>query len=134
MAAGMDITLRGDGLDVATLARIARDPRVRVVPDPAAMKRVEHCRALIDRIVERYRIAFEQRTDARQPLPHVYGVTTGFGEFKKVDIHPDDLERLQYNILPSHAVGVGDSLDPDDPANYFPAEVVRAALALRLNV
>ena len=62
-----------------------------------------------------------------------YGVTTGFGEFKNVPIAPDCLEQLQRNILLSHSVGVGETADPDNPANYFEPDVVRAALAIRLN-
>ncbi|HXH94665.1 MAG TPA: aromatic amino acid lyase, partial [Thermoanaerobaculia bacterium] len=62
-----------------------------------------------------------------------YGVTTGFGEFKDKPIAPADLEQLQRNLLLSHSVGVGENCDPDDLSNYFPADVVRAVLATRLN-
>lgn len=41
----------------------------------------------------------------------VYGITTGFGAFKNKIIPPDQVEQLQYNILVSHAVGVGDPYD-----------------------
>ena len=54
----------------------------------------------------------------------VYGVTTGFGDLASVSIQPGDVERLQENLLMSHAAGVG-------PA--FPREVVRAMLLLRAN-
>ncbi len=60
-------------------------------------------------------------------------MTTGFGEFKDKPIAPDDLEQLQRNLLLSHSVGVGENSDPDDLTNYYPAEVVRGALATRLN-
>ncbi|HEV7786967.1 MAG TPA: aromatic amino acid lyase, partial [Thermoanaerobaculia bacterium] len=46
---------------------------------------------------------------------------------------PDCLEELQQNILLSHSVGTGETADPDNPANYFEPDVVRAALAVRLN-
>ncbi|HET9209200.1 MAG TPA: aromatic amino acid lyase, partial [Thermoanaerobaculia bacterium] len=59
--------------------------------------------------------------------------TTGFGEFKNVPIAPDCLEELQRNILLSHSVGVGETADPGNPANYFEPDVVRATLAIRLN-
>lgn len=52
----------------------------------------------------------------------VYGVTTGFGALKNVQISAPDQSRLQHNLLRSHAVGTGTPL-PDD--------VVRAALLLR---
>jgi histidine ammonia-lyase len=52
----------------------------------------------------------------------VYGLTTGFGALAEVRIEPDDLERLQRNLIRSHAAGAGAPL---------PAEVVRAMMLLR---
>ncbi|MDD2922205.1 MAG: histidine ammonia-lyase [Anaerolineales bacterium] len=40
-----------------------------------------------------------------------YGITTGFGAFKDKIIPPDQVEKLQRNILVSHAVGVGNPFD-----------------------
>jgi histidine ammonia-lyase len=54
----------------------------------------------------------------------VYGVTTGFGDLATTSIRPDQVERLQENLLISHATGVGPR---------FPREVVRAMLLLRAN-
>jgi histidine ammonia-lyase len=54
----------------------------------------------------------------------VYGVTTGFGDLASVSIEAEDVERLQENLLMSHAAGVGP---------VFPREVVRAMLLLRAN-
>lgn len=51
-----------------------------------------------------------------------YGITTGFGELARVTIPHEDLQRLQRNLLLSHACGVGEPL---------PDEVVRALLFLR---
>src|SRR6185295_6804595 len=123
------IILDGESLTLAELVAIARDPRVGIELSPAAKRRVRRSAALIEEIVGAYRQA---RRDNTNPVLD-YGVTTGFGEFKDKAIDPDDLERLQRNILLSHAVGTGDNSDIDDPANYFPPEVVRAALAIRLN-
>lgn len=39
-----------------------------------------------------------------------YGVNTGFGKLASKIIAPEDLERLQRNLLLSHAVGVGESV------------------------
>jgi histidine ammonia-lyase len=123
------ITLDGESLTIEQLVRIARDPSVRVVRDPSTDERVARAEHLIGRIVENYRRAWEAGTAA----PTEYGVTTGFGEFKDKPIAPDDLQQLQRNLLLSHSVGVGENANPDDMANYFPAEIVRAALATRLN-
>lgn len=123
------IVLDGESLTIEQLVRIARDPEVRVERDPATDARVARAEAVIARIVENYRAAWE----AGGNVPHDYGVTTGFGEFKDKPIAPDDLEQLQRNLLLSHSVGVGDNSDEDDLSNYFPAEIVRGALATRLN-
>jgi histidine ammonia-lyase len=52
----------------------------------------------------------------------MYGVNTGFGLLSNVKIPPEDIESLQYNLLRSHACGVGRFLE-DAP--------VRAMLLLR---
>jgi histidine ammonia-lyase len=53
----------------------------------------------------------------------VYGVNTGFGKLASVQIGAEDLERLQRNIVLSHAVGVGDPM---------PVAVARLMMALKL--
>ncbi len=55
----------------------------------------------------------------------IYGVNTGFGRLADVHIAPDQLGRLQLNLLRSHACGVGEP---------YPEDVVRAMLLLRANV
>ncbi|MES0872841.1 histidine ammonia-lyase [Sinimarinibacterium thermocellulolyticum] len=40
-----------------------------------------------------------------------YGINTGFGRLAKVHIPDHQLDRLQINLVRSHAVGVGDCLD-----------------------
>ena len=122
------ITLDGQSLTIEQLVRIARDG-ARVERDPATDAAVKHSEELIASVVENYRKAWA----AGKAVPSEYGVTTGFGEFKDKPIAPDDLEQLQRNLLLSHSVGVGENSDPDDMANYYPAEVVRGALATRIN-
>jgi histidine ammonia-lyase len=123
------ITLDGHSLTIEQLVRIARDASVRVAIDPSCEERVKASEQLIASVVENYRRAWE----AGEPAATEYGVTTGFGEFKDKPIAPADLEQLQRNLLLSHSVGVGENCDPDDLSNYFPADVVRAVLATRLN-
>jgi histidine ammonia-lyase len=123
------ITLDGHTLTIEQLVQIARDPTVRVKRDPATDERVAKSEALIAQIVTDYRRAYESGGAA----PTEYGVTTGFGEFKDKAIAPEDLEQLQRNLLLSHSIGVGETNDPDDMANYFDAEIVRGALLTRLN-
>lgn len=54
----------------------------------------------------------------------IYGITTGFGEFKDVRISQKDLEKLQRNLILSHAAGVG---------KYVPDFIVRLMLLFRIN-
>src|SRR5438874_13774869 len=115
------ITLDGESLTIEQLVLIARDPSVRVDVDPKTDERVARSEALIARIVEDYKRAYE----AGETGANEYGVTAGFGEFKDKPIAPGDLVQLHRNLLLSHSVGVGDEA--------FPAEVIRGALATRLN-
>jgi histidine ammonia-lyase len=52
----------------------------------------------------------------------VYGVNTGFGKLASTRISSDDLATLQWNLIRSHSVGVGEPLAP---------AVVRLMLALK---
>ncbi len=52
----------------------------------------------------------------------VYGVNTGFGALKSVRVSSEDLDRLQLNLIRSHAAGAGPELEPAG---------VRLMLALR---
>lgn len=54
----------------------------------------------------------------------IYGITTGFGEFKDVKISQKDIEKLQRNLILSHAAGVG---------KYIPDFIVRLMLLFRIN-
>jgi histidine ammonia-lyase len=78
--------------------------------DPAAKIRMEASRAVVERLLDEGAV--------------VYGVTTGFGFLADRPIDRADAERLQENLLVSHAAGVGEPL---------PREVVRAMLVLRAN-
>jgi histidine ammonia-lyase len=70
----------------------------------------------------------QRAADAVQQLLHegrvAYGITTGFGAFKDRVIPPEQVEQLQYNILVSHAVGVGADFD---------IPTVRAIMLIRAN-
>ena len=55
----------------------------------------------------------------------IYGVNTGVGRLATTRVSPEALERLQVNIIRSHAVGVGSPLPP---------HVVRMVLLLRLHM
>ncbi len=56
----------------------------------------------------------------REPL---YGITTGFGSLCNISINPDDLQRLQENLVKSHACGVGERV---------PKKTVRMMMLLKI--
>ena len=102
------IVLGLDGMTLEDLVGIARRGAM-VSLSSGAEKRIRRAWGLIRRWVD------EERT--------VYGVTTGFGALSDVAISKQDTRRLQFNILKSHSVGVGQPLAP---------EIVKAMMGLRL--
>jgi histidine ammonia-lyase len=106
-----ELVLDGHSLTIADVVRIARVPGVVVRADPGALAEAATSRAIIDRAVARGET--------------MYGINTGFGKLANVRVAPDQLDRLQANLIRSHAAGVGTPLDPG---------VVRAIMLLRANV
>ena len=102
------IVLDGQGMTLEQVQAIADGQRCSV--SAAAHREVRRSRALVDRAV----------ASGRQ----VYGVNTGFGQLADVRIDDGSLDRLQQNLIRSHAAGVGPALSE---------RVVRAILALRVN-
>jgi histidine ammonia-lyase len=105
------LTLDGRSLTIADVVRAAREPGLRVALDRDARAALLESRRLVERAI--------------QSGQTIYGINTGFGKLANVRIAPDQLERLQVNLLRSHAAGVGAPL---------PAGVVRAVMLLRANV
>ncbi len=106
------VVLDGSSLTIEQVAAIAYGapgaPRVELSPQAQAQ---------VMRAAEAVRRLIAQGTVA-------YGITTGFGAFKDRIIAPEQVEKLQRNIIVSHAVGVG---DPFDKPN------VRAIMLIRAN-
>lgn len=101
------VVVSGDPLTVSDLVEVACG-RATATLGPDVPERMEASRAVVAGAVEAGSV--------------VYGVTTGFGALADTHIGRDDLERMQLNLLRSHAAGVGDPLDDD---------TVRALLLLR---
>ena len=104
--------LRIDGrhLDLDHLEAFLDDPTARVGLEDEARARVARGRLTIEAIL----------TDGST----AYGVNTGFGKLKNTRIDDTDLQRLQRNLIRSHASGVGEPLADD---------VVRLMMLLRAN-
>lgn len=97
----------GEPLDFDAIVRVARaDERVEISRDVAPTM------AASRKVVE----------DAVSSGAAVYGINTGIGDLANVRIDPEESERLQADIVRSHATAVGDPL---------PRPVVRAMLLLR---
>ncbi|MBN6187209.1 histidine ammonia-lyase [Aneurinibacillus sp. BA2021] len=81
-----------------------------VEASPESMQRVEASRQAVEKIVAENKV--------------VYGINTGFGKLSDVLIDQKDVEKLQLNLIRSHACGVGEP---------FAEPVSRAMLLLRAN-
>lgn len=102
------IELDGAQLNLSLLRRIADGEQVGI--SSTVIERVQASRQLVERLVSEERV--------------VYGITTGFGHLCNTRISRGDLERLQTNLIRSHATGVG---------TPFRAPEVRAMMAIRIN-
>ena len=88
----MSISLTGNDLTFEQLYGVAlRGEFVELAP--AAIERMNASRAVVERVVESGATA--------------YGINTGFGKLASVRISPDQVRRLQVNLVRSHASGVG---------------------------
>ncbi len=103
--------IRGHGLTLADVVRVAHNSSVIVEIAPDVPARLAQSRALINDILATGRI--------------VYGVNTGFGKLSSVTISPAALTDLQLNLVRSHACGVGQPLSEAE---------TRAMMLLRANV
>ncbi|RMG70806.1 MAG: histidine ammonia-lyase, partial [Chloroflexi bacterium] len=92
----MTIFLDGKSLTMEQVAEVAYEHRPVALTDEA-------------------KVNVQRAADAVQKLLNdgvvAYGITTGFGAFKDRVIPLDQVEKLQRNIIISHAVGVGDAFD-----------------------
>ncbi|MCG3083599.1 histidine ammonia-lyase [Anoxybacillus sp. LAT_35] len=103
------VILTGHTLTLDEVKRVLYDNE-KVIAAKESMDEAARSRQAVDEIVANKRI--------------VYGITTGFGKFSDVFIEADDVEELQWNLIHSHACGVGEP---------FPEIVSRAMLLLRAN-
>ena len=72
--------------------------KTRLSLSATALSRLIAGRRVVERIIK------ENRT--------VYGITTGFGKFAEVRISLEEIDRLQENLIKSHATGVGQPFQP----------------------
>lgn len=100
------------GTDILTISKVIAiaDGRIRAVLNEDAIRRIKASEANVQQIVA------NDKT--------VYGVNTGFGILSGTKISKDDTDTLQYKILQSHSVGVGDPI---------PVEVAKLMLITKVH-
>ncbi|MBP2635377.1 MAG: hutH 2 [Firmicutes bacterium] len=103
------IVLDGYSLTLADVVKVARNYEPIELSE-AGRTQIIDSRKIVDKILE-------------EESP-VYGISTGFGDFSKIFISKEKREKLQRNLILSHATGVGE---------YLPEDVVRSAMLLRAN-
>jgi histidine ammonia-lyase len=101
--------LAGEAISMKDVVAVARGEPAAL--SPSAAERMRASRQIVD--------------DKVSAGDTVYGVTTGLGSLATVRLEPDEVRRLQHDLLRSHAVGVGPPLGDRE---------VRAMLFLRAHV
>ena len=96
-------------LTLKDLSAILSDA-VRLELSDSAKEKIQRCRTYLD----------EKAKNTTQPI---YGINTGFGSLYNKNISPNDLEKLQENLVKSHACGTGPEI---------PDEIVRLMLFLKI--
>ena len=104
------VKIDGDNLTLEDVEAVAlHGATVKI--DPKAISKIHKCRKYVEKIV-----------DTGQA---VYGINTGFGSLCRKRISKKDIEKLQENLILSHAISVGP---------VFSEEEVKAIMLLRANV
>lgn len=83
---------------------------IKINLSEASKKKISHCRHFLDQ-------QLEESDEA------IYGINTGFGSLYNKNISSDQLEKLQENLVKSHACGTGPEV---------PKEIVRLMLFLKV--
>jgi histidine ammonia-lyase len=105
-----ELSINGCELTIEQVVKVADDPSVRVYLTATAIPAINRAAEAVQQFIHDGHIA--------------YGITTGFGAFKDQLIAAENVEKLQENIILSHAVGVGPNLDD---------RTVRAMILIRAN-
>ncbi|MCO4747735.1 MAG: aromatic amino acid lyase [Proteobacteria bacterium] len=111
------LAIDGSSLDLRDVVRIARQGTAVRLAD-GARGPMDATRVWVERAARG-----ELLDEEGEPLA-VYGVNTGYGSLARMRIPSKDAARLSWNLIRSHAAGVGDSV---------PEDVVRTMMLLRAN-
>ena len=106
----MTLILKGAGLTIEDVVNVARHGE-KVELDQQAVKRMEKCRAMLEKKIDAHEI--------------MYGVNTGIGEFSEIVLNDEQVKDFQKYLIYNHAAGIGEAM---------PEDHVRAAMLGRINV
>ncbi len=106
----MTLTIKGAGLTIEDVVKVARHGE-KVELHPKAVKRIEKCRAMLEKKIDAHEI--------------MYGVNTGIGEFSEIVLNDDQVKEFQKYLIYNHAAGIGEAM---------PEDHVRGAMLGRINV
>lgn len=109
MSRGSTHYISSDKLSLADLDRMMSG-QVALALSSDAREKIIRCREYLD----------EKITNSREPI---YGINTGFGSLYNRNISNDQLEKLQENLVKSHACGTG---------GVVPDEIVKLMLFLKI--
>jgi len=93
-----DIKIDGQTLTLEAAISISRGHSSAILCEDARLRMAESRKA-VESIIESGKI--------------IYGINTGFGAMSSVKIGEEDLEKLQANLIRSHACGVGHKMEPE---------------------
>jgi histidine ammonia-lyase len=106
----MPLVIRGSGLSVEDVVRVARDgEKVELHSD--SVKKINSCREMLEKKIKAHEI--------------MYGVNTGIGELSEIVLNDDQIRDFQKYLIYNHAAGMGDPM---------PVDWVRGAMLGRINV
>jgi histidine ammonia-lyase len=104
----MDFNISPENITIEKIDEIISGG-VRLGLSEESVSLINHCREYLDRKLE-------------NNTSPIYGITTGFGSLHNKTINPDQLNKLQENLVMSHACGTGPLVRP---------EIVRIMLLLK---
>ena len=87
------LIITGNNLTVNDVVNVARH-RQKVGLHPDARKRINECRAMLEKKINAHEI--------------MYGVNTGIGEFSEIVLNDDQIKDFQKYLVYNHAAGIGD--------------------------
>ncbi len=103
------IKIDGNSLTIEDVIKVCRTYET-VVLDESSIPAINKSRKYVEKVLSEERV--------------VYGITTGVGELANTLISSADAEKMQENLIRSHATSVGDP---------FSEDVVRGIILLRAN-